>query len=244
MQWHSGHLKHWPWGGSRRPKPQLSPDLSHSSKSSDTSTTGSISPHYDDKRDVVLQIESISDKMTKRISAVVYVAELAALGLLIAGAVLELSKSNDFFLHNRGLYIFNTVLAAMQVVALLIAGAIFTRRLIRSSATGKRWSLRRLRSVEVSAAEQALQWINSVLFLATNANFLANECTWFTPSVYWTAFFRLSVANSIFFLIVVQVVNMLPATGRHGEGQYSYGSILVTFLPCLPLPLLLFLSSF
>jgi hypothetical protein len=49
-------------------------------------------PHYDDKHEVIAQVECLSDTATKRISQVIWGATAAGLGLLIAGLVLVVTK--------------------------------------------------------------------------------------------------------------------------------------------------------
>lgn len=60
-------------------------------------SSSSISPHYDDKRDVVATIECLSDSATKRISMAIWAATAIGLGLLLAGLILNITKVHRNF---------------------------------------------------------------------------------------------------------------------------------------------------
>ena len=59
---------------------------------SEAPSSSTVSPHYDDKRDVIAQIECLSDTATKRISQAIWGATAAGLALLITGLVLVTTK--------------------------------------------------------------------------------------------------------------------------------------------------------
>jgi len=214
MQWHERRAAF-----ARHREPAT--DASAASKVSTSSLSDSIASHYDVKHDIVLQIETISDKMARRLTRTVHVSYILALALLIAGIVLLGSKSEDFFFHNNGLYIFNVALASCDIAALVAVGSVFTRKVVRATASGKHWSLRQQRAVGMAAAEQILQLTNSAMFLAVNAYFLGSNFNFSKPTVYWIQYVGISAANSMFFMIVMQAVVMLPAGSlRHNiEGD-------------------------
>ena len=58
---------------------------------SDRSESAS-SPHYDDKRDVIITLECLSDAATKRISMAIWAASAVGLGLVLAGLILVITK--------------------------------------------------------------------------------------------------------------------------------------------------------
>jgi hypothetical protein len=81
---------------------------------------------------------------------------------------------------------------------------------VRSTLSGKRWSRRRLKGVELSCMELALNLSAAALFLASNANVFINDCAWFSPLTVWLGFASWTVWNSLFLLYIVQAGNMMP----------------------------------
>jgi hypothetical protein len=119
-------------------------------------------------------------------------------------------QPESYWFERSSLFIVNTVFASLQIVALSIMSTYFVRRIIRSTLTGKRWSQKRLRGVQVSAVELTLQLLNSILFLTPNANSLVHDCKWFSSLVVWIAFGRWTIWNSFFLIFLVQASNMMP----------------------------------
>lgn len=119
-------------------------------------------------------------------------------------------QPQDYWFHSNAVYIVNTVLASLQILLVGGTSIYFTRRVVRSTLSGKRWSRRRLRGAQFSAVELSLQLINSCLFLIPNARALAKDCTWFSPLTIWTSFGSWTIWNTFFLLFIVQASNLLP----------------------------------
>lgn len=184
---------------------------------SEAPSSSTVFRHYDDKRDVIIQIECLSDTATKRISQAIWGATAAGLALLIARLVLVTTKPESYWLESSSLFVVNTVFASLQIVALSITSIYFVRRIIRSTRTGKRWSRRRLRGVQLSAVELTLQLLNSILFLIPNADSLVHDCQWFSSLVVWMSFGRWTIWNSFFLIFLVQASNMMLLPQRNSS---------------------------
>lgn len=179
------------------------------------SSPSSITPHYDDRNDVILRVECIGDSTTKFLTAVMQLVTLVGIGLLVACIILISSKSEGFFFRTESLYAFNTAVASAQLCVLLPHCTYFGINLVKALRSKKRWSRRRWRSVRLSICESLVQVINSVFFLIPNARENAIGCTWFDSSTGWLAFVRLSCWNTLFLIFIIAASNMVPAKGRY-----------------------------
>jgi len=166
-------------------------------------------------------MEILSERATKSLARLVYAAILAGVALFFAFLGLKLARPSSYFFQNDSIYIINTTLASCQIMALVLFSTYFMRRVLRSNWTGKRWSPRRLKGVQLSAIELSLQLFNSVLYLTPNARELAVTCSWFQPLVLWATFARLTIWNTLFLLFCIQAANMLLVGGRNGAHNAS-----------------------
>lgn len=205
--------------GSEEP---ASPLGSESPSSSTASPPSSISPHYDDKRDIICVKEFLSDEATKRITRGIWAVVAVGVGLLIAAAVAKTTKSEGFFIAKNDWYMMNMVLASIQIVLLLAYWVYFVRRVVRSTLSGKRWSERRWKGAVNAFVHLTLQLLNSVMYLIPNARVIAVGCNFFLSHsggnlMAWASFVSWTCLNSIFFLYTVQAANMHPLPRRVGE---------------------------
>jgi Lipase (class 3) len=131
-------------------------------------------------------------------------------------------QPESFWFESSALFIINTVFASLQILALTIMSIYFVRRIVRATLTGKRWSHRRLRGVQLTAVELILQLLNSIFFLIPNADSIVHECKWFSSLVVWMSFGQWTIWNSFFLLFLVQASNMMPVPQRKlNEDQAS-----------------------
>ena len=128
-------------------------------------------------------------------------------------------QSESYWFESSSLFIVNTVFASLQILALTIMSIYFVRRIVRSTLTGKRWSHRRLRGVQLSAVELTLQLLSSILFLIPNADSIVHDCKWFSSLVIWTCFGRWTIWNCFFLVFLIQASNMLPAPQRISKNK-------------------------
>lgn len=99
----------------------------------------------------------------------------------------------------------NVCFSSVLLAAISTAWFIFIRRLVRSNASGKRWSARRLKAVHFTIAECSLQLVNTIFFLLPNAYILGTNCGWFDHVVQWSGWVRWTCWNSLFLLFWMQV---------------------------------------
>ena len=165
--------------------------------------------HYAEN-DILLRIEYLSDSVVKRFTLAIWVATAVGFALLLTALVLVTTKPQSFWFHTQSLFIVNATIATIKIIALSVMCVYFLSKVRRALHTGKRWSTRRTRGVRVSAVELTLQLINSVIFLVPNAYSLANECTWFSPVVVWTAFGSWTIWNTFFLLCLIQGASLMP----------------------------------
>ena len=133
------------------------------------------------------------------------------------GRLLDCSQSDRFVFEHDTLFVVNTVVASLQIAALLFFLSYFARRMVRSTLSHKRWSPRRLYGVVMSFTELMLQLINSCAFLTPNVRALATGCAWFSPVTLWASFTSWTVWNTLFLLWIIQASNLHPIRGPGSE---------------------------
>lgn len=212
------------------PAPVGSLPRSDTGDSERSSSSRSISLHYDPRSDIILRLEFITARALKNIILLVWFATACGLAILIWALYLKTSRDDSYFFTHNTLEVVNTVFASGCVLLLATCWGLYARRVYRSHQSKKRWSTRRLKAVQTTAAELTLQLVNATFFLLPNAYVLAKDCAWFAFSdlVVWAAFVRWTCWNCLFFMFWVQASNSRPARGRWGEPT-AYG------LSCLPI---------
>ena len=120
----------------------------------------------------------------------VWAATLGGLGLLAWGLHVKLSHDDSYFFQSDAVFILNTAFASLCLAGLAYSWGMYARRVWRSNRSGKRWSTRRLKAVQLTCTELTVQLVNAIFFLVPNAHVLASDCAWFDDLVNWSAYVR------------------------------------------------------
>jgi hypothetical protein len=78
----------------------------------------------------------------------------------------------------------------LNMCAVAVVSTWYSWRVWISHKSGKRWSTRRLHTVQVAAAELAVNIVLAALFLARNIYAIAQPCSWFEDVSVWFFFLR------------------------------------------------------
>eukprot|EP00887_Chlorella_sp_A99_P005583 scaffold1.g5583.t1 len=201
------------------PSEELPPDTPTTAKSdagseASSGAASSISPHYDDKRDVILKMEHLGEKEIKSMILGVWGTLLVGVALLGVVLWIKLSTDKQDYLQNSVVPSVNVAFASALVAGMATCWVLYARRVARAVASGKRWSARRLRAVQLTSAEVSLQLVNSIFFLVPNGYVLSHDCAWFNPLVHWSGWVRWTCWNTLFLLFWVQGSSTSPLKGR------------------------------
>ncbi|KAA6426189.1 MAG: hypothetical protein FRX49_04041 [Trebouxia sp. A1-2] len=144
------------------------------------------------------------DASTEIASGAIRAATLVGTAVLIAEFARKLSEgSGTARFKHRATPVWSVCVGCVGLTLLSANLLVFAKRVMQAQRQNKSWKIRRKRNATLFFIEAAVQWVNLLFYIVSNAYLLKEPCYFFGRVVFWCGWIRWTCWNTLFMLFLV-----------------------------------------